>query len=277
MTILLDGPMGTELARRGVSTDGRAWSATALDAAPDVVRAIHQDYARAGSTVHTANTFRTTRRALGSGWRQAARLAVELAREAVPADHRIAGSIAPLEDCYRPDLSPADPGPEHAELAEVLAGAGCDLLLCETFPHPGEALAALDAALATGLETWLALTAGPNAGLMAPDRMLETARAAVGRGAAIVLVDCVPALRIGPWVDALAASGLPWGVYANAGYPRAGIGWGTTTEGPARYAALAARWIAAGATVVGGCCGTGPEHIRAIRDAVFTDERQRTG
>ncbi len=123
---LLDGPLGTELAARGVPTPGPGWSAFALDDAPEVVVAIHRDYARAGATVHTANTFRTKRRQLGVRWEELARRAIDLARGAVPAGQRVAGSIAPLEDCYRPDLSPPNPRPEHRELARALAAAGAD-------------------------------------------------------------------------------------------------------------------------------------------------------
>jgi S-methylmethionine-dependent homocysteine/selenocysteine methylase len=96
---LLDGALGTELAARGVPTPAVAWSAFALEHAAHVVAAIHRDYADAGATVHTANTFRTKRRQLGDRWEELARRAVELARAAVPEGQRVAGSIAPLEDC----------------------------------------------------------------------------------------------------------------------------------------------------------------------------------
>src|SRR5687768_7549055 len=104
--------MGTELGRRGVSLAGEAWSARANLDAPDVVCAIHADHARAGATVHTANTFRTTPWGMGEGWEDAARRAVALARDSVPAGHRVAASLAPLRDCYRPDLSPPSPRAE---------------------------------------------------------------------------------------------------------------------------------------------------------------------
>lgn len=273
--VLLDGPMGTELARRGVSTAGRAWSATAIDTAPEVIEAIHADYAAAGATIHTANTFRTTGRAYGMGWQRAARRAVALARGAVPAHHRIAGSIAPLEDCYRPDRAPPDAGAEHAQLAQVLADAGVDLLLCETFPHPGEALAAGRAALATGLPTWLALTAGPGADLLSPEAMADTAAIARAEGIELVLISCTPALRIAPWIDALAHTGAPFGVYANAGDRDGGLGWGRARQGPARYAALALDWARAGAVVIGGCCGTSVAHIEAVATALAAREPQR--
>ena len=153
---VLDGPVGTELARRGIATPAPLWSAAALLTAPDVLAAIHHDYATAGASVHTAATFRTRRRAAGAQWAQLTQQAVAVVREAIPASARVAGSIAPLEDCYRPDLSPVNPGSEHAELAAQLVASGVDLLLCETFPHVGEALAAADVleALAADLFVW---------------------------------------------------------------------------------------------------------------------------
>jgi S-methylmethionine-dependent homocysteine/selenocysteine methylase len=272
MTILLDGPLGTQLAARGVSTSGAAWSASAIVTAPEILSTLHRSYAEAGARVHTADTFRTTRRAWGPGWQDLATTAVRLARDAVPADHRVAGSIAPLEDCYQPERSPPDPEPEHRALAEVLAHAGVDLLLCETFPQPQEALAAVRAATATGVETWLALTAGPTASLLTPAQMAETALLAARAGATTVLVNCVPATDTLRFVRAIAATGVPTGAYANAGSPTDGIGWAGSDPvvGPRRYAELARGWVQAGARVVGGCCGTGPAHIRALARSLET-------
>lgn len=264
--VLLDGPLGTELAARGVSTRGPAWSARAISEAPDVIAAIHADYAAAGATVHATATFRTRRRTLGPTWRDAVRDAVALTRGAVPADHRVAGSLAPLEDCYRPDLSPPDPGPEHAELAQALAEEGVDLLLVETFPHIGEAVAAVRAARATGLPVWASLTAGFRADLLTPTELADGARRCVDVGAAAVLVNCVPASATLPYVRALAGVGAPFGAYANAGHTDEGIGWVDTDDGPARYARHAATWLDAGATLVGACCGAGPAHVSALAE-----------
>jgi S-methylmethionine-dependent homocysteine/selenocysteine methylase len=265
---VLDGPIGTELDRRGVPTLLPRWSATAIDEAPDVLAAIHRDYANAGARVHTANTFRTKRRTVGPRWEHLTRRAVDLARGAVPADHRVAGSIAPLEDCYRPDLSPTDPRPEHRELAEALARAGVDVILCETFPHVGEALVAVDEAVRTGVPTWLSLTAGPNADLLDARAIAAAGREAVARGAAAVLVNCVRADRTLALIEPLADLGVPFGAYANAGAPDDRVGWQANDEDPERaaerYAAFARSWVAAGATLVGSCCGTGPAHIRAL-------------
>ncbi len=261
--------MGTELGRLGLVTDGSAWSARVLDTAPHAIRHLHAAYAHAGATVHTANTFRTTRWGVGDRARELTHRAVALARAAVPSSHRIAGSLAPARDCYRPQDRPPDAvaEDEHTEHAAHLAEAGVDLILCETFSDPGETAIAVRAALATGLETWVALTAGYRLDLSDPPRLGRLAAAVVDLGVARVLVNCVPAVATTRFVSAISAVGVPFGAYANAGAAEDGLGWGET-EGPARYAALAREWVALGATAVGGCCGTSPDHVRALRETL---------
>jgi len=99
----------------------------------------------------------------------------------------------------------------------------------------------------------------------------QGARAALDAGAACALVNCVPALHAMPYVRALGEVGAsPFGVYANAGEPADAIGWSAGAEGSARHEGLAAAWRDAGASVVGGCCGTGPAHVRALAASVAT-------
>ncbi len=119
--LLLDGATGTELERRGQPCPLPLWSSHALLACPDLVEAIHSEYARAGAEIITANSFRTQRRTLERGASEYARLgdrdaeltalAVNLARSGAESGRSarwVAGSAAPLEDCYRPDLVPHD-------------------------------------------------------------------------------------------------------------------------------------------------------------------------
>ncbi len=273
--IVLDGPMGTELARRGVPTPAPGWSAHALHTAPGVVEAIHRDYVARGATVHTANTFRTHRRTLGARWEELARRAVRIARGSIPPGHRVAGSLAPLEDCYRPDLSPGSASrSEHRELARALVDEGLELLLCETFPNAVEAIVAVEEAVRTGAETWVGLTAGPDGSLMTPEQMRGVGAACVAAGARVVMVNCTEAARTLPFVVGLAELGVPFGAYANAGPKDDGVGWDPDGRSGSRaYAALASLWLDAGATIVGGCCGTGPDHIAklaSLRDAQRT-------
>lgn len=282
---ILDGPVGTELLRHGIDLSGRRWSARALIDHADTVAEIHAAYAGAGATVHTANTFRTKRRDLAepapphADWKALTRRAVEIARVSIPSHHTLAGGLSPLEDCYEPDRSPGESArPEHREFAEALVEAGVDLILCETFPAIPEALVALEEGLAAGapggIPVWLSFTPGPRAELLSSADVARGAREAAERGAGAVLVNCLAASRALAYVRALAdgvGDRLPIGVYANAGEDHERIGWGVIgEEGPARYAELARTWIDAGATIVGGCCGTHPAHIRALARLLTT-------
>lgn len=272
--LLLDGPVGTELARRGVATPLPLWSASAMLDAPAALAAVHADYAAAGARIHTANTFRTDpytleRIGYGDRWQELTRSAVRIAREAVPDDHLVAGSIAPLEDCYRPDLTPdlLTCRREHGRLARELSAAGVDLLLCETFPHAGEALAALDAALETDKPVWLSMTLGPAGDLLDPDVVVTTLREAARRGAEAVLINCSPVGAITPLLRRLVELDVDFGAYGNVGAPDPVVGWrneGDAQPGP--YADAVRQWRDLGATVVGGCCGTTPAHIAALAD-----------
>ena len=97
--ILLDGATGTELDRRGADVRLPLWSARAIFGDPQMLAAVHADYFEAGADLITTNTFRTRPAVFGDRWRELVSRAVRAARESVPDDHRIAGSIAPL--CHR--------------------------------------------------------------------------------------------------------------------------------------------------------------------------------
>jgi len=276
----LDGPLGTELLRRGVPTPTPGWSAHALETSPEAVAAIHRDYAASGATLHTTNTFRTQPNVFPSTWEALARDAALLARRSIGPDHKLLGSIAPLADCYRPDQSPAHSDPRgtkerHGQLARVLAQAGCDVLLCETFPLVRESLLALEAALETGLETWISWTPGYDGSLLTATEIASAARSARDLGARACLVNCAAASQMSGYLAPLVESvggDVRVGCYANAGKPEEEMGWQRSRSAPARYAETARTWLDLGATIIGGCCGTGPEHVRALRALI--DQRE---
>jgi S-methylmethionine-dependent homocysteine/selenocysteine methylase len=281
--LLLDGALGTELERRGARSELPLWSTHALLSDPALVERIHADYVAAGAEILTANTFRTQRRVLaragiGERARELCALAVELARRAAPeADRRVfvAGSAPTLEDCYRPDLVPgeAELVREHAEHAEHLARAGADAILIETIQTIREAVAAARAASGAGLPFLVsfvceapAARAGEvratPASLLGGEALADAIAAVADLGPLAVLVNCIPPSAVTACLPALRGSGLRFGVYANLGTP----GGLTPPEhyGPEAFAEQAALWLDAGACIVGGCCGTAPEHIRAI-------------
>ena len=137
---LLDGAMGSEFIRRGEILPPHTWSADVNLTNPDLLYGIHQEYVNAGVDYLTTNTFRTTPRAYqktGLSYKEAhstAKIsmhnAVQMARKASNDSIKILGSIAPLEDCYSPDLFP---GPdlatkEFSVIAEWLADERIDIL-----------------------------------------------------------------------------------------------------------------------------------------------------
>lgn len=271
--ILLDGATGSELDRRGADTSLPLWSARALVASPEVLFQVHADYARAGAEVVTANTFRTHRRSLAKGGlgdraAELTHVAVEIARRAA-APAFVAGSLAPLEDCYSPELVPParDCEREHAEMAVHLAEAGVDLILVETMNTIREAEAAARAALATGLPVLLSFVCRSDGRLISGESVTTAVGAARALGVHGLLVNCTPAATIDqPFAELQAAAGaLPAGLYANIGHTDDIKGWTSTCDvTPPEYARLAAAWLASGARLVGGCCGTTPEHIAAV-------------
>lgn len=289
MTIILDGAMGTELTRRGVDTTLPLWSAIALDAAPEVVEQIHLDYLAAGARVITTNTFRTNMRALAKAGiahraRELTFRAVELAHNAVeqtrerereklrnPHPFTIAGSIAPVEDCYSPELVPseAELSAEHAVLACNLADAGVDLILVETMNTIREAVAASRAAHATGKPLWISFTLAPDNHLLSSETLRDAVNAVMPFAPQIVLVNCIPVAQITSALTALksaVAGRCEIGAYGNVGHVDETVGWTLTDAvSPAAYAEAAKDWRALGAGVIGGCCGTTPAHIAAIR------------
>lgn len=285
--LVLDGATGTELERRGQDTGLPLWSARALRDAPEVVERIHADYAEAGAELLTANTFRTQRRALAHGG-EASRaaewtaLAVRLARRAAARAEPpcgVLGSQPTLEDCYRPEDVPPEPelAREHAEHARNLADAGADAILVETMNTVREAVIAVRAARATGLPVLASFVCWEGARLLSGEPLADAVAAVAAEGALAAGVNCLPPSNVPPCLPVLAEGPLPFGVHANLGAPNDETRFTRTEDlAPEAFAEEARTWLAAGARYVGGCCGTGPAHVRALARVVRAAERART-
>lgn len=304
---MLDGATGTELNRRGVDTGLPMWSANALttDAGLNTLRQIHLDYLNAGASIITTNTFRTHRRALvGKGYdaRELTKRAVQTAREAVeqfdptPASRRfhsgtspsptdastgsahrwrgetkavyVAGSIAPLEDCYLPNLVPPDDEcrAEHSERIHHLVEAGADILLIETMNTIREAVIAAKLATITGLPVIVSFVCDVQGCILSGESLTVAADILLPLGVAALGVNCGPAHTLAkPLAELRAVVGpeFPLIGYGNIGYADEEQGWvNTDAVEPGAYAEYAQRWPV---QIVGGCCGTTPEHIRKLR------------
>jgi S-methylmethionine-dependent homocysteine/selenocysteine methylase len=278
---LLDGALGTELARRGGDLAAPLWSARALVEDPDAITEIHQDYLRAGAEVLTTCTFRTHERSLHGGcWTgrgaQLNRTAVACARAAISREGRssvrVAGSIGPLEDCFRPDLVPPrdELVREHAAQARSLRDAGVDLLLVETMGTQAEASAAVAAAVATGLPTWCSFTTSSPCRLVSGEPLRDGVAAVEDLGAEAVLVNCVPAQEVRADVEALAACAtITFGAYPGLGHARGVDGFREDLVlDPEDFAQRLLELRDLGAEILGGCCGTRPEHLAAVHGAL---------
>jgi S-methylmethionine-dependent homocysteine/selenocysteine methylase len=275
--LLLDGATGTELERRGAPVSLPLWSSHALLHAPELVTAIHAEYAAAGADLLTANSFRSQRRnlergGLGERARELTALAVQLARSAareVAAEREVfvLGSAPPLEDCYRPDLVPdaAALSREHAEHAEHLAAAGVDAILVETMNCVREAVAAVHAARATGLPVLVSFACWDGPRLLSGQPLAEALSAVLPEEPAAVLLNCLPPSNVAACLPLLRDCGRRFGVYPNLGAPLDEAG-RTRSEAcePEAFAELALGWRASGASLLGGCCGTTPAHIDAL-------------
>jgi S-methylmethionine-dependent homocysteine/selenocysteine methylase len=168
--VWLDGGIATELQRAGTAVREPWWTTRALNGEPNrrVLRTIHENYLAAGADVITANTFRCNVRTLrrlglddaGLAWMVHAAVGVaQAARNTTDGGcAAVAGSMAPVEDCYRPDLVPPDEElrAEHRWLATELARAEVDLILVETMSSMREARVALEQAQAAGVPVWVA-------------------------------------------------------------------------------------------------------------------------
>ncbi len=286
--LLLDGGMGQELFSRGLARSDRLWGARALIDAPDVVRQIHDEYLAAGADVITTNTYSTSLPSLELGGvadrfaelnETAGRLATQ-AREEHGRDVLIAGSLPPLGGSYRPDQVGDDLWmvDHYRQMAEALAPF-VDVLLAETLSTSAEARAAASAAVSVARPIWISWTVDADGRLLGGETVTSAASGMKING---VLANCAPPEAITRAIPEVVDSGAERvGGYANAfaGVPH---GWDVTTVGidrlgerpdmdPDAYAAIAQEWLDRGASVIGGCCRIGPDHIAALRRLI--DER----
>lgn len=275
--VILDGALGTELQRRGIKTSLPLWSAQALVSSSKVVQQIHEDYIKSGAQVITANTFRTNirtvnRAKISKTAKELTKKAVKLAKNAVRNSKQkifIAGSVAPVEDCYCPDLVPSDRElkTEHAALAKYLKKAGVDLILVETMNTIREALIASKAAKETGLPVLVSFVIGKNGRILSGESLKEAVKILEKMKVAGLLINCTPLeYSIKPLKELLNSTKLPVGVYANGeGGPDDNQGWKFDNQKRKdKYIRYVKKWRLMGVKIIGGCCGTSPEYIKRI-------------
>jgi S-methylmethionine-dependent homocysteine/selenocysteine methylase len=294
--ILLDGGVSTEIQKRGVPLHSNVWSGLTTKTHPDEVRQVHEDYIRAGSQVITANTYATARHVLesinlGHESKMINLKSVQLAQQArdnaADGDVWIAGSMSsmpPLTASHEVAVGKHVEA-SYQELAECLAHAGVDLIIAEMMRDIDNATMVIKAAVATGLPVWIGYST-----MMAEDgtdvrslrwksndsttesldfaTLVKTLSPLGGQAAGIMHTQVN---NIDPALEVL---GRHWSgpklAYAETGRLLVPDWSFEEICSPQDYAKEIEGWINKhGVQIVGGCCGTGPEHIRALKSLLL--------
>lgn len=274
-TVLGDGAMGTMLHRAGL-TDGapERWNVER----PDVVSSIHRAYVEAGSDFISTNTFGGTRNRLALDGLEA-RLAelneagARLARAAA-GDRLVAGSMGPTGELMEPLglLTPDGARESFAEQARALKAGGVDFVLIETMSALEEVEAAVAGAKEAGLPAVVTMSFDTHFRTMMGVKPVTALEAIAGLGVRVIGANCgngpAEIERVLTEMSQAKPEGVMLMAKSNAGMPRWKddcITYGGTPEVMADYARTMARL---GVAVIGGCCGSAPEHIAAMREAL---------
>lgn len=293
---LLDGGMGREMLRMGAPFRQPEWSALSLMEAPNLVRKAHESFAAAGSDILTTSNYAVVPFHIGEKrfWDEGAKLTAlsgQLASDAASQyGCKVAGSIPPLFGSYRPDLF----NPEEAPgLLDVIIGAlspHVDLWLAETMSSISEAQTVAQALSGDDRPFWLSFTLldGEESkermpSLRSGETVVEGVGAAIESGVSAILFNCSQPEVMSPAIKAAREEinrlhvDLPIGVYANA-FPaqqkdaqaNSNLHESRQDLDPTGYLDFVDAWCLLGATIIGGCCGIGPEHIAALHKRLKT-------
>ncbi len=282
--LLADGAMGTVLYARGIFIN-RCYDELNLSD-PGLILSVHEEYLQAGAEILETNTFganriRLSRYGLAGKMAEINAAGARLARQAVnnlkekqAGEAWVAGSIGPLgvrlEPLGKTGLDEARAA--FAEQMQILVDGGVDLLIVETMPALNEARQALEAAhnVAPNLPVVVMVTVDDEITCLDGASPQQAAALLTEWGASAVGVNCstgpttvltaIEAMRV--------ATRLPLAAMPNAGVPRAVEGRNIYLCSPEYMASFARKAVTAGAQIVGGCCGTTPNHIRAMRSAI---------
>ncbi len=282
--VISDGGLATELEVRGHDLSDPLWSARLLADAPQEIVAVHAAYFRAGAAIATTASYQASFEGFAArgidraGTAGLLRRSVELAgvarAEAGGTGRWIAASVGPYgaaladgsEYRGRYGLSVAALARWHRPRLEILAGAGADVLACETLPDVDEAEALVGLIRSAGMPAWLSFTIDGDR-TRAGQPLADAFAVAAGVPEIVAVgVNCCAPGDVLPAIDAARAVGKPVIVYPNSGERWDGRGW----SGPSRYSTeLAVQWVAAGARIVGGCCRVGPADIAALASSLL--------
>lgn len=294
--VLIDGATGSECMRRGVPERTNGWSGGAALSHPDIVRAIHDDYLDLGADLIASNTFAAGANILRDvgaedDFERLNRRAIELAvgardsRNGAADDTVVAGGISNWSfSGNHPPLEQLSADTRAQAL--IMRDAGADLISLEMMVDLPRFTTSLDAAAAAGLPLWVGFSIGDELGhdpaelgddiqLRDGGRLADAVEVAAGHEAVDAICIMHTDVRlVEPCVAAVRAQwDGPLGAYAHAGAVIDGVFTHDGVLTPHEYAAYLPSWQAAGATMLGGCCGIGPNHLQLVAEHL---ERETT-
>ena len=287
--LLLDGGTGTELERRGITMDPKAWCGPTTIDNVDTLVEVHKDYIAAGADIITANTYGCSPMMLeyagyGEQFENITRTAIDAAKRARTESGRpdvlIAGSLSHMIPRAQGQLlSDKSPTPRFSDmlesfsrLANFIREAGCDILLVEMMYHPDRMAPAFKAASQAGLPLWIGMAArrGEDGRVLSfakhDDIPFETIAEMIrGYDFDVAGIMHSPSDVVGDALEIVRSVFVgPLMAYPDSGYftmPQWNF---IDIIAPSDFAVYAQAWKSAGVQIIGGCCGLGPEHISAI-------------
>lgn len=286
--IILDGGTGTDIQSRGVPMAGETWCAEANLTHPAVVRCVHEDYIEAGAEIVTANTYATSPllfNALGrdDDMIRIDKEAVKIARDAAQGRAAVAGSFSVMRPMdqgvdrvkkYR-EWSETDARALMRRKAHSMADAGVDLIMMEMMRDADYSLWATEAAVATGLPVWVGISTEPDkdgklTGFARPDWPLaDIVKALAGAGADVISIMHTLPNHTGDALKIVRETwGGPLGAYPESGFFKMPDWQFVDIIEPTALVTYARDWQKTGASIFGGCCGTNPQHIKALSTAM---------
>jgi len=290
MITLLDGGLGQEIQQRSKQSAHPLWSVKIMMENPGLVQAVEEDFIRAGARILTLNTYAATPTRLArdgdpSWFEPLQRKAFEIAdaaRKATGEPHgkvRLAGCLPPLQGSYSPETarSQADCIAEYQQI--IAMQPDVDLFVAETLPSIREALAAVEAVRAHArVPLMISFTLDdhqPHA-LRSGESIADALDAVKDYELEGLLFNCSLPETIDEALHDLQGCPFPFGAYANGFTSVAPLKIGGTVDvletrhdlDPAAYTRISLGWAEVGATLIGGCCAVGPDHIAAVREGL---------
>jgi len=278
--LIMDGAMGTELIRHGLELPLPMWSGDANLTHPGTIYQIHKENIDAGADILTTNTFRTTPRTYSkSGLSNTDSInkafdslntAVALAKRASGNEALIAGSIAPLEDCYSPELFPGSPAAknEFTQLSEWLFSAGVDIILYETMGCLEEIKAATFAVRSINIPCWVSIILKDKDHLLDGSDLKDVIEYLSNNDVDKILINCTLITILNDAIELILETWAgSWGVYPNTGVTMPSKDGNIKEMIPDNDFSISIKnYIGLGASVVGACCGSTAKTIQLIKN-----------